>query len=188
MPQRSEGQAQAADVSERGDALVAFAGGEPQRWAVRAMRRAPGGTFAAPETVFAAGKPAASRMQVEAGTSAAGDTVVAWSYQPRPGKPREVWAAVAAAGAAFGTPTRLGTLRIGATFSLAVGAGGHALVTFPSGDDVLVAERVPGASFGPATRVGEAADRLTVYTTAAVAPDGGAVVACRTCSPETCGR
>jgi hypothetical protein len=177
VAQLAEGQALAADVSERDDALVAFAGGEPRRWEVRAVRRAPGGAFAAPEKIFAAPRRATSSMRVAAGLSAAGEAVVAWSYQPRSGAPREVWAAVAAAGAPFGPPARIGTLRTGAAFALAVGAGGHALVTFPGGDDVLVAERGPGAGFGPAARVGAATDRVAVYTTVAVRPDGGAIVA-----------
>ena len=173
-----DGHPLAADVSERGDALVAFAGGEPKHWAIRAVRRAPGGAFGAPETVFSAGKGASSTMRVAAGLSATGEAVVAWSFQPADGKPRELWAAVAAAGTAFGTPARIGTLRDGSPFSLAVGADGTALVAFPGRhDDVLVAERAAGASFGPASRVGTAGDRLATYLTVAIRADGGAVVA-----------
>jgi hypothetical protein len=176
--QFADGHPLAADVSERGDALVAFAGGEPKHWAIRAVRRAPGGAFTAPETVFSAGKGASSSMRVAAGLSAAGEAIVAWSFQPADGKPRQVWAAVAAAGAAFGTPAKLGTLRSGSPFSLAVGADGTALVAFPGQhDDVLVAERAPGAGFGPASRVGTARDPLAIYATVAIRPDGGAVVA-----------
>jgi hypothetical protein len=40
-----------------------------------------------------------------------------------------------------------------------------------------VAERAPGAGFGPAARVGSTNDRLAVFPTTAVAADGGAVVA-----------
>jgi hypothetical protein len=40
-----------------------------------------------------------------------------------------------------------------------------------------VAERGPGAGFGPAVRVGAAIDRVAVFPTAAVRADGGAIVA-----------
>ena len=114
---------------------------------------------------------------MRAGMSASGEAVVAWSFQPRGGAPRELWAAVAAPGAAFGAPVRIGAPRGGSPFELAVGGGGHALLAFASGDDLLVAERAPGADFGAATRVGEAKDRFAVFPAAAVRADGGAVVA-----------
>jgi hypothetical protein len=174
VPRFADGQPIAADSSERGDALVAFAGStEAGPIAVTVVRRAPGATFGAPETLFTApGKGELTEVRVAAGLSASGEAVVAWSFQPKAGKPREVWGAVAAAGAAFAAPARTG-----AGFSLAVGSGGHALLAFPSGADLLVAERAPGGSFGAGSRVGAATDRLVVYPAAAVRPDGGAVVA-----------
>ena len=171
-----DGQALATDISDRGDALVAFVGGEPGQAAIHGVRRAPGGAFAPAETVFALSK-APLNIRVAAGVSAAGESVVAWAFQPAKGKPRELWASIAPAGGPFGTPVKLGTVRSGSPFSLAVGAGGHAVLAFPNGDDMLVAERAPGAGFGPAARVGATNDRLAVFPTAAVAADGGAVVA-----------
>jgi hypothetical protein len=176
VQQFAEDQALDADVSERGDALVAFAGGDPKHWGIRAVRRAPGAAFAPAETVFALGK-APLNIRVAARVSAGGEAVVAWAFQPAKGKARELWASIAPAGGPFGAPVKLGTVRSGSPFSLAVGAGGDAVLAFPNGDDMLVAERSPGACFGPAARVGSTNGQLAVLPTAAVAADGGAVVA-----------
>ncbi|MDA0161423.1 hypothetical protein OM076_14190 [Solirubrobacter ginsenosidimutans] len=176
VEQFAEKNALAADVSERGDTLVAFVGGEPKKWAIRAARRAPGGAFAPAETVFALGK-APLNLRVAAGVSAGGESVVAWAFQPATGKPRELWASIAPAGGPFATPVKLGTVRSGSPFTLAVGAGGDAVLAFPNGDGMFVAERPPGAGFGAAARVGAANDRLAVFPAAAVGADGGAVVA-----------
>ncbi|HEY6890797.1 MAG TPA: hypothetical protein VI300_23535, partial [Solirubrobacter sp.] len=129
-PELSYGHPLAAAVSEHGDAIVAFAGGAQQRHEVRAVRRAPGAAFAAAETLFTAPKRATSRMRVAAGLSATGEAVVAWSFQPAAGRPREVWAATAQPGGAFAPAAKVGTLRAGSEFALAVGAGGHALLAF----------------------------------------------------------
>ena len=177
-PEFSNGHPLAAAVSERGDALVAFAGGARQRYDVRAVRRAPGAAFAAAETLFSAPKRATARMRVAAGVSATGEAVVAWSFQPASGQLREVWAATAQPGGAFAPAAKVGTMRAGAEFVLAVGAGGHALLAFAGGADVLVAERAPGAAgFGAPVRIGASSDPTLTDTAAAVRPDGGAVVA-----------
>ena len=110
--------------------------------------------------------------------SAAGEAVVAWAFQPRAGSSvRELWVSVAAPGAGFRAPVRVAELRNGPIFDLAVGDAGHALLAFATGTDVFVAERAPGADFGPAGRVGQAADLAGIFPTAAVGPDGAAVVA-----------
>jgi hypothetical protein len=167
----------AADISERGDALVAVASRDAQRLRVTAVRRGPGGAFGAPETVFSSAKGASRQVRLLAGVSASGDAVVAWSFQAVADKPRELWAAVAPAGAPFAAPVKLATLRIGSSFSLAVGDAGHALLAFVSGSDVLVAERAPSGAFGPATRVGNTDDAIGVTPAAAVRADGAAIVA-----------
>ncbi|WP_037494736.1 hypothetical protein [Solirubrobacter soli] len=174
----------AAGISERGDAVVALAGiNDKGRLQILAARRAPGGGFGATETLVTAPKTASSGLglvtavRVVAGVSAGGDAVVAWSLQPAPGKPRELWAAVAPVGAPFGAPAKVGALRPNSSFSLAVGDGGHALLAFVNGTDVLVAERAPGGAFGTPVRVGRGEDTILVVPAAAIRSDGGAIVA-----------
>ena len=175
----------AADISERGDALVALAGvNDKGRVQIVAARRSPGGAFGATETLFTAPKSASppeglgllTASRVLAGVSASGDAVVAWSFQPS-GKPRELWTAVAPAGAPFAAPVKLGTLRASSSFSLAVADGGQAVLAFVRGTDVLVAERAPGGGFGAPAPVGKADDLILVMPAAAVRADGGAIVA-----------
>jgi hypothetical protein len=178
MPDVASPHPLAADVSERGDALVALAGvNDKGRLQIVAARRALGGPFGATETLFTAPKGASTQARLVAGVSASGDAVVAWSVQPVSGRPREVWAAVAPAGAPFSAPAKVGTLRAGSPFSLAVGDGGHALLAFTTGDDVMVAERAPGGGFGPPARVGPGDDVALVFPAAAVRADGAAIVA-----------
>jgi hypothetical protein len=168
----------AADVSERGDGLVAIAGfNGAKRFQVVAARRAPGAAFGAAETLFTAGAGASSQARVLAGVAANGDSIVAWSFQARSNQPRELWVAIAPAGAPFGAPAKVGMLRAASSFGLAVGAGGHALLAFATGNEVLVAERAPGAGFAPPARVGTSSDVVRVTVTAAIRGDGGAVVA-----------
>ena len=91
---------------------------------------------------------------VQAGMSASGEAVVAWSFLTRSGLYRELWAATAAPGAAFGAPVRVGEIQLGSPFSLAVGEGGHALLAFATAFELRVAERAPGAGFAAAAAVG----------------------------------
>jgi hypothetical protein len=168
----------AAGISERGDALVAVAGvNDAKRFEVVAARRAPGGAFGPAQTLFTAGEGASSQARVLAGVAANGDSIVAWSFQAQANKPRELWAAIAPASGPFAAAVKLGTLRVASSFSLAVGDGGQALLGFATGDDVVVAERAPGGSFGPAARVGTSSDLVLVTVAAAIRADGGAVVA-----------
>jgi hypothetical protein len=168
----------AADVSERGDALVAVATRDrDERMRILVARRAPGGAFGAPEAVFSSPEDASRQVRLLAGVSAGGDAVLAWSFQAVADRPRELWAAIAPAGAPFAAPVRLATLRIGSSFSLAVGDAGHALLAFASGDDVLVAERAPGGAFGAPAPIGRTEDMIGVAPAAAVRADGAAIVA-----------
>ena len=114
---------------------------------------------------------------VQAGMSASGEAVVAWSFLTRGGLYRELWAATAAPGAAFGAPVRVGEIQLGSPFSLAVGEGGHALLAFATGVQLRVAERAPGGGFAPAAAVGPARDRLAILPAAALDAAGGALVA-----------
>src|SRR5262249_43090164 len=116
-------------------------------------------------------------VRLVAGLSASGDAVVAWAVQPAPGKPRELWSAVAPAGGAFAAPVEARPLPAASPFSLPVGDGGHALLAFVSGTDVEVAERAPGGAFGAPVRVGRGDDVILVAPAAAVRADGGAIVA-----------
>ncbi|HEY6890798.1 MAG TPA: hypothetical protein VI300_23540 [Solirubrobacter sp.] len=167
----------ASAVSERGDALVAgVRESDEQRVSVDVTRRAPGGAFAGVETLFAA--PAVgSNMRVQAGMSATGEAVVAWSFRAKTGATRELWAAVAPPGQPFHAAVKIGEIRGPAPFALAVGSGGHALLVFPAAKRIQVAERAPGGEFGLAAPVAEADDLAAELPTAAVRADGGAVVA-----------
>ncbi len=167
----------AATVSDRGDALVVAAQRRVRsKSTIVVSRRAPGAGFGPAETLQTT-RTTLTEIRVRVGMSSAGEAVVTWSLQPKAGAPREIWAAVAAPGAPFRAPVRIGVLLAGSPFALAVGSAGHALLGFPSGDDLLVAEKAPGADFGVATRVGEAKDILAIFPAVAVRADGAAVVA-----------
>jgi hypothetical protein len=178
--QSANGTVPAVAVSERGDGLVASAGRSGSGVQILAARRTAGGAFGPTETLFSARPNPDSETRVRAGMSAGGEAVVAWSFQPDLGGPRELWATIATPGAAFHAPVRIGLPRASSPFDLAVGDGGHALIAFASGDDLLVAERASGADFGAATRVGDAKDLFAALPAAAVRADGGAVVAWQT--------
>ena len=167
----------ASAVSDRGDALVAaIRDSREDRVTVEATRRAPGGAFAGAETLFAA--PAVgSNVRVQAGMSATGEAVVAWSLLSKAGAPRELWAAVAPPGQAFHAAVKIGELRGPAPFALAVGSAGHALLVFSAAKRIQVAERAPGGEFGLAAGVADADDLNADLPTAAVRADGGAIVA-----------
>lgn len=166
----------AVAASERGDALVAIAEtGDSLR--IRVARRAPGRAFEPPATVFSGRPPRAGDVTVQAGMSASGEAVVAWSWRPGDTGARELWAALAPPGAPFGTPAKVGDVRLGSPFDLAVGADGRALLAFAGDDQVLVAERAPGGGFAPAAAVGRATDTIAVLPAVAIATAGGTVVA-----------
>ncbi len=179
----------AADVSARGDALVAQAGTSDQRRLVvvaarraslpRAERSSPlrSGAFGAGETVFTAPKGASSQVRLLAGVSASGEAVLAWSFQVADGKPRELWAAIAAAGGPFAAPVKLGSLRARSSFNLAVADDGRALLAFVDGDDVRLAERRAGRRLRRAGDRGTRRRRDMVTAATAVRADGGAIVA-----------
>ncbi len=172
------GQPIAAAVADGGEALIAFAT-QPTKSRVEivAVRRAPGAAFGARERLFSASAPRGGAVVVQAAMSAGGETVVAWTLQPRAdSSARELWVSTAAPGAGFRTPVRIAELGSGPNFDLAVGDAGHALLAFATGTDVSVAERAPGGDFGPAAVVGQATDLGGVYPAVAVGPDGAAVV------------
>ena len=176
-----------AAVSARGDALVAWTeerdGGKAAR--VVAARRAPGGPFGAPVplTPWRRATPFAT-PQVAAGLDRDGVATVAWALRSPGSGERDsldtVEAASAPPGAAFGAAQLL-TRRTNdvANISLAVAAGGAALLAH-DGDEVLrVFERAPGATgFGPARELGEPG-RPTSEAALALRDDGAAVVAWR---------
>ena len=110
--------------------------------------------------------------------SASGEAVVAWSFLTRSGLYRELWAAVAAPGAAFGAPVRIGEVQLGSPFSLAVGEGGHALLAFATGVRAAGRRARPGRRLRcPPRRSAAARDRLAILPAAAVDAGGGALVA-----------
>jgi hypothetical protein len=126
---------------------------------------------------------------VQVGVAASGEAVVVWTDDAA------VWAAVAPPDAAFGPSQRLGTLPKPPAFdpdvspaalnllspprpALAVAPDGRALALFESSTGPRVAERPPGAGFGPAGVLPGVADRPDQLA-AAVNPDGGAILAWR---------
>jgi hypothetical protein len=162
-----------ADVSDAGAAVVAVGSFGEKGYSVRVVRRAPDAAFGAAETLFSVPR-AQGSGSLQAGVTATGETIVAWSLRRGFNVRRELWATVAGPGEAFRTPVRIG--EPGGAFALAVGDGGHALVAFASDNELRVAERGPGATFGLAAPVGIADDPLFISPTAAVRADGAAVV------------
>ncbi len=122
--QSASGTVPAVAVSERGDGLVASAGRSGSVVQILAARRTAGSAFGPAETLFSARSNPDSETRVRAGMSAGGEAVVAWSFQPGAGGPRELWATIATPGAAFHAPVRIGLPRASSPFDLAVGDGG----------------------------------------------------------------
>jgi hypothetical protein len=167
----------AVAASPRGDAVV-VAGSRGDASRVLVARRAPGAAFGTPETLLILpDPPGMTPPSVAAAMSAGGDAVVAWAVQRTPRAPREVWAATAPAFGAFGPPQRIGELRPGSPFSLAVAPDGRALLAFPSAGELYVAEREPGGAFAAAAPVGAVTERIAVLPAVAVRADGAALVA-----------
>ncbi len=163
-------------VSERGDAIVAYATTPQDVVHIQAIRRSPGAAFGPPEELFVR-KGIAQSPTVLAGMTASGEAVVAWGFAPTRSGLRELWVSIAAPGASFTAPVRVGRLRHGLPFDLAVGADGRMLLAFMTGNEIRVAERPPGGAFGAATVVADTIDPLGAFVTAAVGADGTAVVA-----------
>jgi hypothetical protein len=169
----------AAAASERGDALVALGSVTSDgRANLRVARRLPGGTFGAPETLQArrSGEPFAP--SVRAGFSASGEAIVLWTAQPpKEGADRELWAAIAPPGAAFGAPKLIDPIAGGIPYDLAVAPDGRALVAFASGDQLVAAERPPGGGFGYPFLLADTIDEFGPVPASVMRPDGGAIVA-----------
>jgi hypothetical protein len=166
----------AVGVSDRGDALVAYATTPQDVVHIQAMRRAPGTAFGPPEELFVR-KGIPQSPTVLAGMTASGEAVVAWGFAPTRSGLRELWVSIAAPGASFMAPVRVGRLRHGLPFDLAVGADGRMLLAFVTGNEIRVAERPPGGAFGAPTVVTDATDPVGAFITAALGADGAAVVA-----------
>lgn len=168
-----------AVASERGDAAVAwtqsadlFSG--PYR--LRLARRAPGGAFAKPVTVFSTtGDDPAPGVRMA--FAASGELVAAWTRRDPATKALVAEAAIAPAGGTFGPPQRIGPARAGSAPALAVAPDGSALVAYAAGTELRVAERPPGGAFGAPVKVATADDALAVVPAAALGPDGAAAVA-----------
>jgi hypothetical protein len=165
-------------VSDRGDAVVAYASTPQDVVHIQALRRAPGAALGPAEELFVR-KGIPQSPSILAGMSATGDAIVAWTFATSKRGLRELWVAIAAPGAPFAAPVRVGQLRHRLPFSLAVGADGRMLLGFMTGTEVRVAERPPGGAFAAPTAVADAADPLGALVTVAVAADGGAIVAWR---------
>ena len=113
--------------------------------------------------------------------SATGEAVVAWSFQPEAGGPRELWAAIAPPGAPFGAPVRIGAPRAG----VAVRPRGRrrrarAARVRDRRRPARRRARARRATSAPRPGSGDAKDLFAVFPAAAVRADGGAVVAWQT--------
>ena len=166
----------AVGVSPSGYAVVAWVGQSAGTTAVHAVRRAPGGTFGAPELVSGTEKLSDVVLGVTAGIGDDGVAMVIW--QPpalgrTPGGEFSIEQSMAAPDVPFSAPTELGTASLSSP-KLAVAPDGRALVVF--GDVGLrVSERPPGGSFGAPRSLSEDAGTGAV----AIQPDGSAMVAWR---------
>ncbi len=174
-----------ADVSDRGDVIVAMkaftvdvkALNAPPKSRFLVARRAPGGTFGAVEQI---GVPAVALGDIHAGIAATGEAVVVTTLAARHRQPPfqvPVQARLAPSGQTFGAPVHIADTRVFSSPALAVAADGRALIAAASGASMVVAERAPGAGFGPATPVGSAGEGGLVSPFAGIAPDGAAAVA-----------
>jgi hypothetical protein len=155
--------APAVAVGTAGDAVVAWTelrGLVEERdteFRVVMARRAPGGTFGAPQQVTPWQESGYDGSEIAAGVDGLGTATIAWA-RPLPGGPRFTQAAVVevatvAKGAAGGAVQRLtGRLSEQVEISAGVSPDGHALVAWTSLDGISFAERAPAnAGFGPAT-------------------------------------
>ena len=174
------GSAQAA-IADSGHAIVAWIEAEgfggDDRFKVRVARRAPGGGFGAPELV---GPSQTERPRdFEVGIADNGDAfVLLWGSDDNlPPYNLRVTVASAPAGATFQAPTDLGAVPWRSSPSLAVAPDGRALVAFPDGQSLKVAERAPGESFKAAAPVVPATDLTGVRTRAAIGTGGRAALA-----------
>jgi hypothetical protein len=118
----------AAAVSPRGDAVVAALESGGGRSRVVAFRRAPGGAFGAPEQVATWRRDDPFGQGLAAGVDGDGRVTLAWARQMT-SISAAIETASAAAGRAFGAPSRVGTTQQSDP-SLAVAADGRALLAF----------------------------------------------------------
>ncbi|WP_028064876.1 hypothetical protein [Solirubrobacter soli] len=161
-----------AAVSERGDTVVAWIERSGRnRVQVSMVRRAPGGTFGAPEVLD--GPYSGTSGTIASGIGGDGDVAVMWTRpNAQPRNTVDVKVATAA-----GPATTLARLNRRGAASLAVAADGHALVAFSDGASVQVAERAPGTTFGAPTVIADAHDPVAVKTRAVLGSNGRAVIA-----------
>jgi hypothetical protein len=169
-----------AAVSDRGDAVVGFTetqisergSGKSQ---VFVARRVPGAAgFIPSDRLGAAAKSAGG---IEVGVSATGEAVALTSSLV--GRRLPLAVAIAPAGESFTAPVAIGTSQWLGSPVLEVAPDGRALVTFLDGTAVRVAERAPGASFGPAVPVGASDASILAGVTAKLGADGAAAIAWR---------
>ena len=140
-------------------------------------RRAPGGPFGAPqELARATVEDFFGTITAQAGMSAAGEAIVAWTVprgQVARSCGRRSRRRARRSARRSGSPTRW-MLR---AFELAVAPDGRALIAFASGQSPAVAERAPGAAFGAPQTLSGAGGVFAYDPAVALRPDGGAMVA-----------
>jgi hypothetical protein len=167
----------AVAVSEQGHALVAsILSTSSSSGRLVVTRREPRGGFGAPQQLArATARDTFGLISAEAGMSAAGEAIVAWTAKR--GETMDLWAAVARPGAPFGAPQRVADALDSARFDLAVAPDGRAMLAFASGRSPATAERAPAEGFGAPQVLTGAPESFAYDPAVALRSDGGAVVA-----------
>ena len=165
-----------AAVSERGDAALAVTTSDRDAGPARLLvaRRAPGGAFAAPVTVLTTHvgeRDPAVRLGFAAGGELRGRLDARRGLRVRPRRGDRP------AGRPVRPVQRIGGAVAPMPPGLAVAPDGRALLAFAAGGQIQVAERAPGAGFGPAAPLGAAADPIGDDLAVASGAGGAAVVA-----------
>ena len=167
-----------ADVSDRGDVIVAYKEsryGEEEHTRFKVARRAPGQTFGAEQQI---GTSSEKLGDIVAGIAATGEAFLVTSAIKNDRVPFQVPVDVRIAppGGAFGVPVHLATTHLLSGASLDVAADGRALVATVQGSSVVVAERAPGEGFGAPVPVGTIGDTTLASASVTLGPGGSAAI------------
>ena len=183
----------AAAASARGDAIAAWIElrekNEAYSFHIRAVRRGPGERFGAPvEIVAGPVRDLDVSRGVRAAIAAEGETVVVWGlagpYRRRSRRPvgrsgrRSGWGSLPRLTFDLDSPSAAFAALASPPPALAMAPDGRALVLFASRTGPQVVERAPGAGFGAAAAVGDAATAADQIA-ADLGADGRAIVAWR---------
>jgi hypothetical protein len=168
-------------VSARGDAVVAWSDttsvGSHEGARLLVARRPAGGAFGEPIELQPLERFRFGAPEVAVGMQDDGTVTALWNAdRAKDSLHEQLFAAVAAPGAAFGPATRLSDRLELHHFSLTVAPDGRALAIVNEGAHTPVLERPPGGAFAKVADLGYT-QTLLGGPTAALAPDGSAIVA-----------